>query len=169
MLDQFARHYKTGETMPQALIDKMHKATTFNQGFATVEYLGAAIVDMKLHSDPTGEIDPATAEKKTLAAIGMPTEIVLRHRLPQFSHLFTSDAYSAGYYSYLWSDVMAADAWMAFEETGNPGTRRPPRSSRTSSSRPATPSIAPRPTDSSAAATQRSRHCSRTAASRPGE
>jgi len=120
VLDEFARHVKTGEKMPQALIDKMRKASTFNQGFATVEYLAAAIVDMKLHMDPTGNVDPDEFEKKTLAAIGMPKQIVLRHRLPQFNHLFTSDAYSAGYYSYLWSDVMAADAWKAFEETGNP-------------------------------------------------
>jgi peptidyl-dipeptidase Dcp len=120
VLDQFARHVKTGEKMPQALIDKMRAAATFNQGFATVEYLSAAIVDMKLHSDPAGAIDPDDFEKKTLIAIGMPAQIVLRHRLPQFNHLFTSDAYSAGYYSYLWSDVMAADAWMAFEETKDP-------------------------------------------------
>jgi peptidyl-dipeptidase Dcp len=120
VLDQFARHVKTGEKMPQALIDKMRAAATFNQGFATVEYLAAAIVDMKLHSDPKGEIDPDAFEKQHLAAIGMPAQIVMRHRLPQFNHLFTSDAYSAGYYSYLWSDVMAADAWMAFEETRDP-------------------------------------------------
>lgn len=120
ILDKFARHVKTGEPMPQALIDKMRAASTFNQGFATVEYLSAAIVDMKLHTDPSGEVDPDAFEKRTLAAIGMPKQIVLRHRLPQFNHLFTSDAYSAGYYSYLWSDVMAADAWLAFEDTGDP-------------------------------------------------
>ena len=120
VLDQFARHYKTGEKMPQALIDKMRAASTFNQGFATVEYLAAALVDMKLHMDPEGIVDAAEFEKKTLAEIGMPKEIVLRHRLPHFMHLFASDAYSAGYYSYLWSDVMAADAWAAFEETKDP-------------------------------------------------
>ncbi|MCB9652092.1 MAG: M3 family metallopeptidase [Deltaproteobacteria bacterium] len=120
VLDKYARHYKTGEAMPQALIDKMRAAATFNQGFSTVEYLAAAIVDMKLHTDPKGEVDPVAFEQKTLKEIGMPKEIVLRHRLPQFMHLFTSDAYSAGYYSYLWSDVMAADAWQAFEETGDP-------------------------------------------------
>jgi len=120
ILDKFARHYKTGEAMPQALIDKMRAASTFNQGFATVEYLSAAIVDMKLHTDPKGEVDPKAFEAETLKAIGMPKQIVLRHRLPHFMHLFTSDAYSAGYYSYLWSDVMAADAWKAFEETKDP-------------------------------------------------
>lgn len=127
VLDKFARHYKTGKPMPQALIDKVRRARTFNQGFATVEYLAAALVDMKLHTDPTGKIDPSAYEKQALAAIGMPREIVLRHRLPHFMHLFATDAYSAGYYSYLWSDVMAADAWQAFEATGDvwhPATAR---------------------------------------------
>lgn len=120
ILDTYARHYKTGAKMPQALIDKLKAAETFNQGFETVEFLGSAIVDMKIHMDPSGEIDPAQAEKTILGEIGMPREIVMRHRLPQFGHLFSSDAYSAGYYSYLWSDVMAADAWAAFEEAGDP-------------------------------------------------
>lgn len=120
ILDQFARHYQTGEKMPQQLVDKMKKAETFNQGFATVEYMASAFIDMALHMDPKGEIDPAVFERETLDGIGMPKEIVLRHRLPHFLHLFSSDSYSAGYYSYLWSDVMAADAWQAFEETGDP-------------------------------------------------
>lgn len=120
ILDQFARHYQTGEKMPQQLIDRMKKAETFNQGFATVEYMASAFIDMKLHMDSKAEIDPAVFEREVLADIGMPKEIVLRHRLPHFLHLFSSDAYSAGYYSYLWSDVMAADAWLAFEETGDP-------------------------------------------------
>nr|HMR11826.1 M3 family metallopeptidase [Polyangiaceae bacterium] len=120
VLDKYALHYKTKAKMPQALIDKMRAASTFNQGFATVEYLSAAIVDMKLHTDPKGAVDPKKFEKQTLAAIGMPKQIVMRHRLPHFQHLFTSDSYSAGYYSYLWSDVMAADAWEAFEETKDP-------------------------------------------------
>lgn len=119
VLDRFARHYKTGAPMPQALIDKVQRARTFNKGFATVEYLAAALVDMKLHTDPRGEVEPAAFEKAALAAIGMPDEIVLRHRLPHFMHLFATDGYSAGYYAYLWSDVMAADAWQAFEETGD--------------------------------------------------
>ena len=122
ILDKYARHYKTGEKMPQALIDKLNAARTFNQGFATDEYLADAIVDMELHMDPNppADFDPDAYEKKALADLGMPKEIVLRHRLPQFSHLFSSDAYSAGYYSYLWSDVMASDAWAAFEEAGDP-------------------------------------------------
>jgi peptidyl-dipeptidase Dcp len=120
VLDKYARHYKTKKRMPKALIDKVMKARTFNQGFGTVEYLSAALVDMKLHMDPKGKVDADAFEKAALKELGMPKEIVLRHRLPQFNHLFTSDAYSAGYYSYLWSDVMAADAWMAFEEAKDP-------------------------------------------------
>ena len=120
VLNKFARHAKTGEPMPQELVDKIKRAEKFNQGFATVEYLASAIVDMKLHTIPDGEVDPAKFERDTLAAIGMPREIAMRHRLPQFNHLFTSDSYSAGYYSYLWSEVMEADAWRAFEEAGSP-------------------------------------------------
>ena len=120
VLSRFAKHYQTGAPMPQALVDKIQKAKTFNQGFATVEYLGSAIVDMKLHTDPNGVVDPDAFEKKTLAEIGMPKEIVMRHRMPQFGHLFSGDGYSAGYYSYLWSEVMDADTWAAFEEAGSP-------------------------------------------------
>ncbi len=119
MLNRFAKHYKTGQPMPQALVDKIEKAETFNQGFATVEYLSSAMVDMMLHTDPNGVIDPDAFEREALAEIGMPKEIVMRHRLPQFNHLFSSDSYSAGYYSYLWSETMDADTWAAFEETGN--------------------------------------------------
>ncbi len=120
ILDKYARHYKTGEAMPQALVDKVKRAEKFNQGYATVEYLASAIVDMKLHMLPDGVVDPDKFERETLVQIGAPKEIAMRHRLPQFNHLFTSDAYSAGYYSYLWSDVMASDSWAAFEETGDP-------------------------------------------------
>ena len=120
VLDRFARHYQTGEPMPQALVDKIEQSEKFNQGYATVEYLAAAIVDMELHTRPDGVVDPAAFERDALARIGMPREIALRHRLPQFDHLFASDAYSAGYYSYLWSEVMAADTWQAFVEGGGP-------------------------------------------------
>jgi peptidyl-dipeptidase Dcp len=120
VLDKFAKHYKTGEPMPQALVDKVRESEKFNQGYATVEYLAAAIVDMDLHTKPDGNVDPAAFEREVLQRIGMPKEIALRHRLPQFLHLFSSDAYSAGYYSYLWSDVMAADTWQAFLEKGGP-------------------------------------------------
>jgi hypothetical protein len=109
-------HYQTGEPMPAALVDKIKNADKFNQGFATVEYLSSALVDMKLHLDPDGVVDPDAFEKKTLAELGMPKEMVMRHRLPQFGHLFSSDGYSAGYYSYLWSETMDADTWEAFEK-----------------------------------------------------
>jgi peptidyl-dipeptidase Dcp len=121
VLEKFALHYQTGEPMPASLVDKIKKADTFNQGFATVEYLSSALVDMKLHLDPNGVIDADAFEKKALAEIGMPREMVMRHRLPQFGHLFSSDAYSAGYYSYLWSETMDADTWAAFE--GDPFNR----------------------------------------------
>jgi peptidyl-dipeptidase Dcp len=120
VLSRFAKHYKTGQPMPAALIEKIEKASTFNQGFATAEYLSSAIVDMMLHMDPNGVIDADAFERDALAKIGMPRELVMRHRLPQFNHLFSSDAYSAGYYSYLWSETMDADTWAAFEEVGNP-------------------------------------------------
>ena len=120
VLDRFARHYRTGQPMPQALVDKIERSRKFNQGYGTVEYLAAAILDMDLHTRPDGVFDPATFEREALARIGMPREIALRHRLPHFDHLFGSDSYSAGYYSYLWSDVMAADAWKAFLEAGGP-------------------------------------------------
>lgn len=119
VLDKYARHFQTGQPMPQALLDKIEASQTFNQGFATVEYLSSAIVDMKLHTVPDGVVDPDRFERETLAALGMPKELVMRHRLPQFGHLFQSDAYSAGYYSYLWSDVMVADSLAAFGEAGN--------------------------------------------------
>jgi peptidyl-dipeptidase Dcp len=121
VLDRFARHYQTGEPMPQALVDRINESDKFNQGYATVEYLAAAILDMELHTRPDGAVDPAAFERDGLQRIGMPREIALRHRLPQFLHLFGSDSYSAGYYSYLWSDVMAADTWQAFlESPGGP-------------------------------------------------
>ncbi len=119
VLNNYAKHVDTGEPIPQALVDKIEASSKFNEGFATVEYLSSAIVDMKLHfrSDPVRDVDKF--ERETLAEIAMPSEIVMRHRLPQFNHLFSSDAYSAGYYSYLWSETMDADTWAAFEEAGS--------------------------------------------------
>ena len=114
VLERFAKHHKTGAPMPQALVDKIEASETFNQGFATVEYLSSALVDMKLHTKEDGVVDVDAFEKQALAEIGMPREMVMRHRLPQFGHLFSSDAYSAGYYSYLWSETMDADTWAAF-------------------------------------------------------
>lgn len=119
ILKTYATHYKTGEPIPEALVNKINASETFNQGFSTVEYLSSAIVDMKLHYRTDPIADPRAFEKATLAELGMPDELVMRHRLPQFGHLFSSDSYSAGYYSYLWSETMDADTWAAFEESGD--------------------------------------------------
>jgi peptidyl-dipeptidase Dcp len=121
VLNQFARHHQTGEPMPASLVDKIKKASQFNQGFSTVEATASALIDMKIHlAAQDKEIDPDVFEKETLEALGMPKEIVMRHRLPHFGHIFSSEEYSAGYYSYLWSDVISADAWEAFIEAGGP-------------------------------------------------
>jgi peptidyl-dipeptidase Dcp len=119
ILSTYAKHYKTGTPIPQALIDKIKASGTFNEGFATVEYMSSAILDMKLHDRTDPVTDIPAFEKATLAEMGMPAEMVMRHRLPQFNHLFADDGYSAGYYSYIWSEVMDADTWAAFEETGD--------------------------------------------------
>src|SRR5687767_3657703 len=120
VLQRFALHYQTGKPIPQELVDKINRSATFNQGFATVEYLSAALVDMKLHLAGDQKIDADAFERETLAQLGMPKEIVMRHRTPQFLHVFSSDSYSAGYYSYLWSDVLTADAFGAFVEGKGP-------------------------------------------------
>jgi peptidyl-dipeptidase Dcp len=120
VLNRFALHYQTGKPLPAELVAKIHRAETFNEGFKTVEYLSAAIVDMKLHLAGATPIDPRQFERDTLAALGMPHEIVMRHRTPQFGHIFSGDGYSAGYYSYLWSDTLAEDAWEAFTEAKGP-------------------------------------------------
>jgi peptidyl-dipeptidase Dcp len=120
VLNRFALHYQTGKPIPAELVQKIEKASTFNQGFATVEYLASALVDMKLHLAGDQAIDPDKFERDTLAALGMPSEIVMRHRTPQFGHIFSGDGYSAGYYSYIWSDTLSADAWEAFTEGGGP-------------------------------------------------
>ncbi len=120
VLSKFALHHQTGKPLPPELAQKITKSATFNQGFATVEYLSAALVDMKLHLEGDKDIDPDAFEKKTLGALGMPAEIVMRHRTPQFNHVFAGDSYSAGYYSYLWSDSLVADAFEAFTEGKGP-------------------------------------------------
>jgi len=120
VLSRFARHYKTGEPLPAALLEKIKRAKTFNEGFKSVEYLASALVDMKIHLADARSIDPRAFEREMLAALGMPKEIVMRHRLPQFNHLFADDGYSAAYYSYLWSDTLTADAFEAFTEAGGP-------------------------------------------------
>jgi peptidyl-dipeptidase Dcp len=120
VLSRFALHYQTGRPIPKELVEKIERASKFNQGFATVEYLASALVDMKLHLAGSKPIDPDAFERETLKELGMPEEIVMRHRTPQFSHIFSSDSYSAGYYSYLWSDTLTADAYEAFTEAGGP-------------------------------------------------
>jgi peptidyl-dipeptidase Dcp len=119
VLERFALHHKTGEPIPRTLVERIDRASTFNEGFATVEYLSAALVDMKFHLAGGARIDPRTFERDTLKEIGMPPEVVMRHRSPHFLHVFSSDGYSAGYYSYLWSDVITADAFDAFVEAGD--------------------------------------------------
>src|SRR5215217_3016169 len=116
VLNTFALHHQTGKPIPQALVARIEKAATFNQGFGTVEYLSSALVDMKLHLAGDVSIDADAFERDTLKALGMPKEIVMRHRTPQFGHVFASDGYSAGYYSYLWSDTLTADAFEGFTE-----------------------------------------------------
>ncbi|MAI73092.1 MAG: peptidase M3 [Rhodopirellula sp.] len=119
ILNQFAIHHKTGEPIPQELLDKIKKASTFNQGFDTVEYLASALMDMKLHLAGSDDIDPDAFERDTLAEMGMPSELPMRHRTPHFMHIFSSDSYSAGYYSYLWADALTADAAERFVEAGS--------------------------------------------------
>lgn len=119
VLNKYAVHYETGQPMPKELLDKIQRAATFNEGFATVEYLASALVDMKLHLAGEVDINPDSFERETLAELGMPKEIVMRHRTPHFQHIFAGDAYSAGYYSYLWSDALTADAAEVFEDAGS--------------------------------------------------
>ncbi|WP_456377755.1 M3 family metallopeptidase [Lutibacter sp.] len=116
VINQFLVHYKTGKPMPKELITKIKKAATFNQGFATTEYLASAIMDMKLHmADPTN-IDVDAFEKETLAKMNMPKELVMRHRTPHFGHVFSGEGYATAYYGYMWADVLTADAAEAFAE-----------------------------------------------------
>ena len=118
VLGRFARHYQTGQPMPAALIERVKRAAKFNQGFATTEYLASGLLDLKLHLAGERDLDPAAFEREELARLGMPREIVMRHRLPHFAHIFADEGYSAGYYSYLWADTLTADAAEAFEAAG---------------------------------------------------
>lgn len=120
VLNRFALHYQTGKPMPKELIEKIKRASTFKAGFDTTELLASALMDMKVHLAGNRKIDPKKFEKDELSKLKMPRELVMRHRLPQFRHIFGSDDYSAGYYSYVWSDVLKADAWTAFTEAGGP-------------------------------------------------
>jgi peptidyl-dipeptidase Dcp len=120
VLKRFARHHTTGAPIPDTLLDRLKAANTFNQGFATVEYVSSALADMELHALGSFDgFDLSRFEADMLKRIGMPREIVMRHRLPHFAHIFSGGGYAAGYYSYMWSEVMDADAFDAFEETGN--------------------------------------------------
>jgi peptidyl-dipeptidase Dcp len=120
ILKRFALHTGTGEPMPDELLRRVLAARNFNQGFATVEYVASALVDLDFHllSDADG-LDPATFEAASLERIGMPEPMVMRHRPPHFAHIFSGDGYSAAYYSYLWSEVLDADGFGAFEEAGD--------------------------------------------------
>ncbi|HEY0121566.1 MAG TPA: M3 family metallopeptidase [Rhizobium sp.] len=118
ILKQYAVHYETGAPIPQALLDKVLAARTFNAGFNTVEFTSSALVDMAFHTRSAVE-DPMAVQAEVLSEIGMPKSIVMRHATPHFQHVFAGDGYSAGYYSYMWSEVLDADAFSAFEETGD--------------------------------------------------
>jgi peptidyl-dipeptidase Dcp len=119
ILKTYAVHYKTGEPMPQALLDKVLAAQTFNVGFNTVEFTSSALVDMAFHTMDKPVEDPMAVQAEVLKKIGMPASMVMRHATPHFQHVFSGDGYSAGYYSYMWSEVLDADAFAAFEETGD--------------------------------------------------
>jgi peptidyl-dipeptidase Dcp len=128
VLQRFARHYQTGEPLPQDLLKRFLAARKFNQGFATVEFVSSALLDLEFHTQPAAASRDVDAfERAELAKIGMPEEIALRHRPTQFGHIFSGDHYASGYYSYMWSEVMDADAFGAFEEAGDifdPATAR---------------------------------------------
>jgi peptidyl-dipeptidase Dcp len=120
ILEKYARHAATGEPMPKALLERLLATRTFNQGFATVEYTACALVDLDVHArKEETPLDVDAFEKQSLDALHMPAEIVMRHRLPHFQHLFSGGGYAAAYYSYMWSEVLDADAFEAFTETGN--------------------------------------------------
>lgn len=116
VINQFLLHHETGEPIPAALVEKIKKASTFNQGFATTEFLASALMDMKYHTTDPENIDPKTFEKESLDALNMPEEIVMRHRSPHFGHVFSGEGYATGYYGYLWADVLTSDASEAFAE-----------------------------------------------------
>jgi peptidyl-dipeptidase Dcp len=118
VLEAHARHVTTGAAMPRELRDRVIAARNFDQGFATVEYLASALVDLDFHAGPA-PADPMAAQGETLSRLGMPRAIVMRHATPHFQHVFAGDGYSSGYYSYMWSEVMDADAFAAFRETGD--------------------------------------------------
>ena len=132
LLRQHARHYKTGEAIPDSLIKKIHEASKFNQGFATVEYTASALIDLDLHEQKSFDgFDPTEFEKAFNTRVEMPPAIKLRHRLPHFLHLFASSGYASQYYVYLWAGVLDADGFDAFREAGNPFAIEPARKLKT--------------------------------------
>lgn len=116
VINRFLRHHETDEVIPDDLVAKIKNASTFNQGFETTEFLASALMDMKYHTTDPDEIEPREFEKKTLEELGMPDEIVMRHRSPHFGHVFSGEGYATGYYGYLWADVLTSDAAEAFKE-----------------------------------------------------
>ena len=116
VINRFLKHHETGEVIPDELVAKIKKAATFNQGFATTEFLASALMDMKYHTTDPDKIEPRKFEKETLNELGMPDEIVMRHRSPHFGHVFSGEGYATGYYGYLWADVLTSDAAEAFAE-----------------------------------------------------
>lgn len=120
LLNRFAVHVTTGKPITPELVKKLQRASRFNQGFTTTEYLASALVDMKIHLSGDRRIEPSTFEMESLKALGIPKEMVMRHRLPHFQHIFANESYSARYYSYLWADTLAADAFEAFTEGKGP-------------------------------------------------
>jgi len=116
VIERYLVHYKTGKPIPAELVAKIKRAATFNQGFKTTEYLASALMDMKYHTCDPAKLDPDAFERDTLAALGLPREIVMRHRSPHFTHVFSGEGYATGYYGYLWADVLTADAAEAFQE-----------------------------------------------------
>lgn len=119
ILQKYAVHYRSGEAMPKELLNKVLSARSFNVGFNTVEFTASALVDMAFHTSAEKISDPIAFEAATLEKLDMPDAIIMRHRTPHFTHVFSGDGYSAGYYSYMWSEVLDADAFNAFEETGD--------------------------------------------------
>ncbi len=119
VLRAHARHAETGEPMPEALLERLLAASTYDQGFATVEYVASALVDLAFH-EGAAPADPMQKQAEILEGLGMPRAIRMRHATPQFAHVFSGDGYSSGYYSYMWSEVMDADAFEAFAEAGDP-------------------------------------------------
>ncbi|MFK8013695.1 MAG: M3 family metallopeptidase [Marinicellaceae bacterium] len=117
VINQFLKHHETGEVIPEELIAKIKNAATFNQGFATTEYLASALMDMEFHMNDPSNLDPDAFERETLEKLNMPKELVMRHRSPHFGHVFSGEGYATAYYGYMWADVLTSDAAEAFEES----------------------------------------------------